>query len=82
MEYPLTYVIKVEADKLTGTLDTPQGIVPLDKGTTNGSNFSFSVTVSGMEFPATGKYYPQGDTIAMDVDFQGTKTHTQLKRVP
>ena len=81
-EYPLSYVMKIDGDKLTGTLNTPQGEVPLDKGKTDGTNFSFSVTVSGMDFPATGKYYAAGDSVAMDVDFQGTKTHTQLKRVP
>ena len=81
-EYPLNYIIKIDGDKLTGTLDTPQGIVPLDKGRMDGPDFSFTVTVSGMHFPATGKYYAAGDSVAMDVNFEGVPTHTQLKRVP
>lgn len=81
VEYQLSYAIKIDGDKLTGTLELPQvGLVPLDKGKTDGTNFSFSVTVDNTEYPATGKYIAAGDSVSMDVNFEGTKTHATLTR--
>jgi hypothetical protein len=79
-QYPLTYNFKVDGDKLTGTLETPQGAVPIDSGKVSGNNMTFSVTVQGQAYPHKGIFYNQADSIGMDVDFAGTKTHTTLKR--
>jgi hypothetical protein len=79
-QYPLTYNFKVDGDKLTGTLETPQGVVSIDSGKVSGNNMAFSVTVEGMAYAHKGIYYDKADSIGMDVDFAGTKTHTTLKR--
>jgi hypothetical protein len=79
-QYPLTYDFKVDGSKLTGTLETPQGAVPIDSGKVNGNIFSFSVTIQGNAYRQKGIYYDQADSVGLDVDFAGTKTHTTLKR--
>jgi len=79
-QYPLTYNFKIDGAKLTGSLETPQGEVPLDSGKVSGNVVVFSVTVQGTTFPNKGTYYTEGDSVGMDVDFMGTKTHTTLKR--
>jgi hypothetical protein len=69
----VTYNFKVDGSKLTGTADSPQGTVPID-----GDKFSFKVTVSGADYPHTGKIY--ADSLAMDLDFGGPKAHFIVKR--
>jgi hypothetical protein len=81
-QYPLTYTFKLDGDKLTGTLDTPQGAVAIDSGKVAGENISFSVTVDGNAYAHKGKYYTGADSIGIDVDFMGTKAHETLKRLP
>jgi hypothetical protein len=79
-QYPLTYTFTVDGDKLTGNLDTSQGVVSLDSGKVSSNIMTFSVTVEGRPYAHKGTYYAQGDSIGMDVDFAGTKTHTKLQR--
>ena len=78
--YPLTYTIKVDGSKLTGTLETSGMSVPLDSGMVNGDNVSFSVTVEGTTYSHKGKYYTAGDSIGVDVTFAGNKGHMTMKR--
>jgi len=77
-EIPVTYDFKVDGTKLTGTADSPQGSVPIDDGKIDGENFSFKVTVSGTDYPHTGKMY--ADSCGMDIDFGGQKSHFTVKR--
>jgi hypothetical protein len=79
-EVDLTYIFKVDGDKLTGTAIS-QGIeIPIDSGKVNGNDIKFSVTnPDGIVIPHKGKYY--GDSIGMDLDYQGMKFHSTLKRV-
>jgi hypothetical protein len=79
-QYPLTYSFKVDGSKLTGTLEVNGTSVPLDSGRVSGNDIKFSVTVEGMAYPHAAKYYSAGDSVAVDVNFAGTKTHTTLKR--
>jgi len=79
-QYALTYAFKVDGNKLTGTMDSPGGVIPIDSGKVSDDNLTFSVTVQGMVYPHKGKYYAAGDSISMDVDFGGVKTHETLKR--
>ena len=79
-QHPLTYTFKVDGDKLTGTLDTEEGTVPIDSGKVSSDNIAFSVTVDGMTYAHKGKYYAQGDSVALDVNFGSTKVHTTLQR--
>ncbi|MDP9046770.1 MAG: glycoside hydrolase, partial [Bacteroidota bacterium] len=81
-QYPLAYTFKIDGNKLTGTLETTGISVPIDSGSVSGNNIKFSVTVDGRAYAHWGKYYAGADSVGMDVDFAGTKTHTTLKRTP
>ncbi|WP_259070028.1 hypothetical protein HDF24_24695 [Mucilaginibacter sp. X4EP1] len=76
----LTYIFKVDGAKLTGTAIS-QGIeIPIDSGKVNGNEFKFSVTnPDGVTIPHKGKYL--GDSVSIDLDYQGTNFHSTLKRV-
>ena len=74
----VTYTFKVDGDKLTGTAESPAGVVSVDNGKITGDTFSFKVTVDGNDYPHTGKMY--ADSCGLDVDFGGQKSHTTLKR--
>jgi hypothetical protein len=77
-ELPVTYNFKADGAKLTGTVESPQGTVPVDNGKIDGDKFSFSVNVSGTDYPHTGKMY--ADSCGMDLDFGGQKVHFTVKR--
>jgi len=77
-ELPVTYNFKADGNKLTGTVDSPQGTVSVDDGKIDGDKFSFKVTVDGNDYPHTGKMYT--DSCAMDLDFGGQKIHFIVKR--
>jgi len=79
-QYPLTYTVKIDGNKLSGTLETAGMSVPLDNGMIAGDSLKFSVTVQGTEYVHKGKYYAAGDSVAMDVTFEGTKGHNVWTR--
>jgi hypothetical protein len=77
----LTYTIKVDGDKLTGEAVAHGITLKLDSGKANGTDFKFSVTnPDGVTIPHSGKYFEQGDSISMNLDYQGYKMHSTLKR--
>ena len=80
-EAQLTYVFKIDGDKLTGTGESNGNEVKIDSGKVSGTDIKFSVTTpEGITIPHQGKYFPTGDSISMDVNYQGNKMHTTLKR--
>ena len=79
-EVPLTYNLKLDGDKVTGTAESPQGSVDITDGKVTGTDFTFNVPVNGADIKHTGKYYATADSIGMDIDFNGSKLHTTLKR--
>jgi hypothetical protein len=79
-EIPLTYIFKTDSGKLAGTVSSPQGDVPITDGKLNGNDFTFSLSVNGTDIKNTGKFYPEADSVGMDIDFNGMKFHTTLKR--
>lgn len=79
-EFPLTYTFKADGDKLTGTASSPHGDLPFTDGKITGSDLSFTLSFDGMDIKNTGKFYPAADSIGMDIDFNGMKMHTTLKR--
>ena len=80
-EIPLSYVLKTDSGKLTGTAATPEGEVPITDGKLlNATDFSFNVSVNGADFKHTGKFYAAGDSVGLDIDANGMKFHTTLKR--
>ena len=77
-DLPVTYNFKADGTTLTGTAESPQGTIPIDNGKIDGSNFSFKVTVSGMDYPHTGTMY--ADSCGVDIDFGGQKAHFKIIR--
>jgi len=77
-DFPLTYVFKVDGANLTGSLQSPQGELPISEGKVNGNTFSFKLDFNGTAIVNTGKYY--GDSIGVDAEIGGNKFHTTLKR--
>jgi hypothetical protein len=77
-DFPLTYIFKIDGSNLTGSLQSPQGELPISDGKINGASFSFKLDFNGTPIINTGKYY--GDSIGIDADINGTKLHTVLKR--
>ena len=77
----VAYTIKADGDKLTGEV-TAQGLtLKLDSGKINGEELRFSITnPEGVTIPHVGRYIAQGDSISMNVDYQGFKMHSTLKR--
>ncbi len=77
----LTYNFKIDGDKLTGTAEAQSIELKLDSGKVNGNDFKFSITnPEGVTIPHIGKYFAQGDSISMNIDYQGYKMHSTLKR--
>ncbi len=77
----LTYTIKIDGNKLTGEAEAQSLTLKLDSGIVNGNDLQFSITnPEGVKIPHSGKYFAQGDSISMNIDYQGYKMHTTLKR--
>jgi hypothetical protein len=64
----LSYVFKVDNEKLTGSVASPQGDLAIYDGKTNG-------TVKSI-----GKFYAAGDSIVLNTDFNGVNVHSRLSR--
>jgi hypothetical protein len=79
-EFPLNYVFKVDGGVLTGSAVSPQGELPFTNGKTDGTTFSFTLTINDTEIKNSGKYYAAADSIGLDIDYNGNKAHTTLKR--
>jgi len=79
-EFPLTYTFKLDSGKLKGTAESPQGTVDIANTTISGTDFTFTVPVNGTDIKHTAKFYEAADSIGMDIDFNGMKMHTTLKR--
>src|SRR5258708_30920361 len=76
-DYTLNYNFKIDGNNLTGSSyqdqDEPKDINP---GKVNGTDFTFSFSNrDGETFPQAGKYYAEGDSIALSIDYEGTKLH-------
>ncbi|HTE00387.1 MAG TPA: hypothetical protein VK668_13935 [Mucilaginibacter sp.] len=81
-EVILTYNFKVDGNKLTGTGESNDHEIKIDSGQVNGTDIKFSVTnTEGILIPHHGKYFANGDSVSMNLDFQGAKFHATLKRV-
>jgi hypothetical protein len=80
-EGTLVYVFKVDGDKLTGTAQQEGhgDIAQITDGKISGDDITFSVTNDeGVVIPHHGKCY--ADSISMNLEFNGAKFHTTLKR--
>lgn len=79
-EYPLAYTFKIDGDKLTGTGNSPQGSVDLTEGKVKSDSLSFAIDVNGVKVINSGKYFAEGDSISLNIDYQGYIMHSTLKR--
>jgi hypothetical protein len=80
-DYPLNYVFKADSGKLTGTAQAQGEPKPINDGKIDGTDLTFTIPDdNGSTIPHHGKYYADGDSISMNIDYQGTKLHTTLKR--
>ena len=77
-DIPLTYLFKVDGEKLTGSITTEQSEMPMYEGKINGNDFSFKVDVNGTPVTNTGKFY--GDSVGVDAVLNGIKLHAKLLR--
>lgn len=79
-QYPLLYTMKVDGNTLTGTLNAAGMDTPIDSGVVKGDDVSFSINAGGITYSHKGKYYAAGDSIGLEVTFEGQKQHLSLKR--
>jgi hypothetical protein len=80
-EYPVYYTLKTNHDKISGTALGMQGPYDLVDGKIKGDSIWFAFVVgNSMKISNTGKYYPMGDSIRLDVTFLGTSSYITLKR--
>ena len=77
-ELPLVYNFKVEGDKLSGTVQSPDGDLPIADGILSGNEFAFVVKAGKYTITHTGKYY--GDSVVVSADVAGKSLHATLKR--
>ncbi|MDQ6901606.1 MAG: glycoside hydrolase [Bacteroidota bacterium] len=77
-EIQAVYNFKVDGDKLTGTAESPSGVVAIDSGKVAGNSFSFQVTVDGNDYNHKGIMYD--DSCGVDIDFGGQLVHTTIMR--
>jgi len=81
-ELQLKYDFKVDGDKLTGTAQGDSHPTAINEGKITGDSIIFKVSNdNGDVFPHAGKYFANGDSISMNIEVQGAKFHTTLKRV-
>ncbi len=78
---PLTYILKVDGEKLTGSIITPQEELEIYDGKVKGADFTFKVDVNGNAVPSAGKFYAEGDSVTMIADLEGQRLKSTLKRV-
>lgn len=79
-EIPINYTFKVDGDTLTGTGESPDGDIPISDGKSNGTDFSFKVLYNSMTIENSGKYYAAGDSVGLNVNFNGGMMHVTLTR--
>ena len=79
--YSVTYEFKINGSQLTGTATAEGTPKTINDGKINGDDFTFSLADdNGSLIKHTGKYYAQGDSVSLNVDYQGTILHTTLAR--
>ena len=75
----LTFKLKAEGDKLTGTITSTYGEIPLIDGKITGTDFSYKIDINGNIRESTGKYY--NDSIVITSTYEGNENKNTFKRV-
>ncbi|MEO6317119.1 MAG: hypothetical protein ABIU63_10140 [Chitinophagaceae bacterium] len=79
-EIPVSFNFKLDGDKISGTATGPNGDIPITNGKVTGADFTFNLNINGSDITHICKYYSVGDSVSVNVDFNGGKMHAQLKR--
>lgn len=81
-QIPLTYVFKQDGTKLTGTVASPNGDLPLNDGKVEGDKISFYVMVDmgGTPTKFTGTGTLKGEEISLETKTTDFATTMTLKR--
>lgn len=79
-QYPLNYTFKIDGDTLTGNAHSSRGSIDLTNGRVKGDSLSFSIAVNGEDVVNAGKYYSEGDSISLSINYKGMILHSTLKR--
>lgn len=78
-ELPLVYNFKVDGDKLSGTVQSPDGNdLPIANGILSGNEFAFTVKAGKIVVNHIGKYY--GDSVIVSAYLEGKTFRATLKR--
>ena len=78
-EIELTYVFKVDGEKLTGTISSEMGEVEISEGKVNGDEFEYKLDIQGMVMNTKGKV--DGDEITLTTSSDWGDMETKLTRV-
>ncbi|WP_034256989.1 hypothetical protein [Adhaeribacter aquaticus] len=79
-QFEITLDLKVQGNKLTGTITSPRGENPITDGKVTGNEFTFNRTFNENTIVYKGKL--NGDKIDLTVNFQGNDMSATLTRVP
>lgn len=71
-DLPLAFTFKVEGEKLSGSVETPDGNLPISEGKLKGDEFSFLVDSGGNTVEHQCKV--AGDTVSMRILFSQDRT--------
>lgn len=74
----ISYDLKTEGDKLTGSLTSENGEIPIYDGKVKGEEISFKITYGDLVIPHTGKVV--GDTLKMKIQIQDDVIESKFVR--
>ena len=77
-EFPISYLLKVDGDKLTGSVTIPDNELPINDGKIHGDSLSFTVNYQGNTYLNEGRV--AGDSIKVRVHFGSEIIESILKR--
>ena len=75
----LTYSLKADGEKLTGSISSEYGEIPLTDGKIAGTDFSYKIDIGQGPMESKGKFF--GDSIVITSNFDGTEVKNTFKRV-
>lgn len=75
----LVFTFKVDGNKLTGTVNSQMGDMPITDGKVDGNNITFTVDAMGQKLVHTGTV--SGDEMKIKVDFGGQPMEMTAKRM-
>ena len=78
-QFDMTLKLKANGETLTGTVVTPRGESPITDGKITNDTFSFNVLFGTNAIPYSGKL--EGDTMTLNVNFQGQNVQGILNRM-